>query len=75
MINGLAPDSRLTLQQIGDRLGNVIWRVSDPEIGPMAHLESQEEVRIWIENRFYARSHQYQDAAMDFHLHQSRLLR
>lgn len=35
-----------------DRYGNVFWHVYDPASGASAHLSSEAEVRMWLEQRY-----------------------
>ena len=75
LIHWLVTKPELTVKQKVDRSGNVFWYVYDPMTERTAYLTSEEEVRIWIEERFYYQNHQSQDSPMNFNLHQSRLFR
>jgi hypothetical protein len=34
--------------------GHILWHTYDPDTGESADFASEDEVRIWIENRYYA---------------------
>lgn len=53
LIHWLVTKPELTVKQKVDCFGNVIWFVYDPMSKRSAHLTSEEEVRIWIEERFH----------------------
>lgn len=36
-----------------DRAGNTYWQVFDPVTGYFTYFSSEQEVRIWIEERYY----------------------
>ena len=75
LIHWLVTKPELTVKQKVNRSGNVFWYVYDPMTERTAYLTSEEEVRIWIEERFYYHNHQSQDSSMNFNWHQSRLFR
>lgn len=39
-----------------DRRGNSYWLVRDPVTGRSAHFASEQEVRVWLEKRYYSGS-------------------
>ncbi len=75
LIHWLATKPELTVKQKVDRSGNVFWYVYDPTTERTAYLASEEEVRIWIEERFYYQNRPSQDALMNFDCYQFRLFR
>jgi hypothetical protein len=44
--------AELEIQTTYDRCGNLWWYVYDPETGRSAWLDSEDEVRIWIEKNY-----------------------
>ncbi len=44
--------SDLEIREIYDRSGNLWWYVYDPATGRCAWLDSEDEVRIWIEKNY-----------------------
>ncbi|MBD0300635.1 MAG: hypothetical protein ICV85_00190 [Tolypothrix sp. T3-bin4] len=46
-----APEPRIGT--VKDRFGNIVWCVYDPITGQSARLDSETEVRIWLEQRYY----------------------
>lgn len=44
--------SELQIIQTVDRNGQIWWYIYDPATGQTAWLESEDEARIWIENRY-----------------------
>jgi hypothetical protein len=49
----LAGNSEVQIWQVGDRAGNVYWRVYDPITKASTSFSSSSEVRIWLEQRYY----------------------
>lgn len=41
------------VKQHSDRHGNPFWNVYDPVSGQLARFNSEEEVRLWLEQRYY----------------------
>lgn len=41
------------IHQSRDRFGNVFWTVYDPITGCKLYFESEAEVRIWLDRRYY----------------------
>ncbi|MCA1993165.1 MAG: hypothetical protein LDL41_14180, partial [Coleofasciculus sp. S288] len=36
-----------------DHYGNTYWHAYDPVTGKSTHLSSEDEMRVWIERRYY----------------------
>ncbi len=51
-----------------DRNGNTWWIIDDPLTGTRFHAVSEEEVRAWIEQHYYMRSHSVQNHPNDVDL-------
>ena len=49
----LVAGNELEIWQSRDRHGNLLWNVHDPRSGRSAQLDSEQEVRIWLEERYY----------------------
>jgi hypothetical protein len=45
--------NELRIWQSCDRFGNTWWHVYDPVTGKHSSVASEEELRIWIEKRYY----------------------
>jgi hypothetical protein len=45
--------SEPTVRQTRDRAGYLSWHVYDPTTGYSAHFSSEQEVRIWLDRRYY----------------------
>jgi hypothetical protein len=41
------------VRQVRDRAGSLIWHVHDPETGYSGCFSSEQEVRAWLERRYY----------------------
>lgn len=52
MIHLLASDPTPSIQMKSDRTGKIIFKVFDPVTGLTTDLSSEEEVRIWLEERY-----------------------
>ncbi|MGI0484664.1 hypothetical protein ACN4EK_04445 [Pantanalinema rosaneae CENA516] len=52
LTNLLMVRSELQIIQTPDRTGQLWWYIYDPSTGQTAWLESEDEVRIWIEKRY-----------------------
>lgn len=46
-----APEPRIGI--VKDSFGKTVWCVYDPITGQSARLDSETEVRIWLEKRYY----------------------
>lgn len=53
LIQGLIGSNEIRIWQTYDRCGNNWWHAYDPVTGRYACKESEAEMRIWIEQRFY----------------------
>lgn len=49
----LVKEPEPTVGQVKDHLGNTIWCVYDPITGQSARLNSEVEVGLWLEERYY----------------------
>lgn len=49
-----------------DRNGNTWWIINDPLTGTRFHAVSEEEVRAWIEQRYYAQPKSFGNNSSDF---------
>jgi len=49
----LTKETEPIIRQKKSRFSNNYWYVYDPRTGRSAHLASEEEVRIWLEERYY----------------------
>ncbi|MBD1865352.1 MULTISPECIES: hypothetical protein [Trichocoleus] len=57
-IRQVLTNSRITseepeIQEISDRDGSYGWSVINPRTGQKTYLQSEDEVRVWLEERFY----------------------
>jgi hypothetical protein len=61
--------SEIKVWQRQDRFGNEYWEVYDPNTHRSASFDSEEEVRIWIEELFHQQQYNsvYQSSAYDYH--------
>ena len=50
--DSLSHPSELEVRETYDRSGNLWWYVYDPKTGRSAWLDSEDEVRIWIEKNY-----------------------
>lgn len=50
---GVTAISEPEIRQVADHQGQVWWCAYDPRTGRRTYLESEEEVQIWLEQRFY----------------------
>ncbi|MGF1589024.1 MAG: hypothetical protein ACFCU7_07240 [Pleurocapsa sp.] len=41
------------VRQKGDRSGNSYWQIYDPVTGSNCSLSSEQEVRTWLDTRYY----------------------
>lgn len=53
LFKSLAGGNEIEIWQSRDRHGNLLWNVHDPRSGRSAQLDSEQEVRIWLEERYY----------------------
>jgi hypothetical protein len=51
-INALAPQTEPKIWQKKDADGNMIWQIYDPVTGHKARFDTEQEVRIWLEERY-----------------------
>lgn len=49
----LVAGDELRIWQTTDRFGNTLWNAYDPVRGRSASLDSEAEMRSWIEERYY----------------------
>jgi hypothetical protein len=49
----IAGNFEVQVWQVGDRAGNIYWRVYDPVTKASTSFGSSSEVRIWLEQRYY----------------------
>jgi YD repeat-containing protein len=52
VVDTLTQKPELQIREICDRAGNTWWYVYDPATGRTAWLDSENEVRIWIEKNY-----------------------
>jgi len=52
LLQSLAGGNKLEIWQSRDRHGNLLWNVRDRLSGRSAQLDSEREVRIWLEERY-----------------------
>ncbi|MEB3882384.1 hypothetical protein [Lyngbya sp. CCY1209] len=53
LFKSLAGGNQLEIWQSRDRQGNLLWNVRDRLSGRSAQLDSEQEVRIWLEERYH----------------------
>ncbi len=53
IISTLTQEPEPRIGQVKDSFGNTIWCVYDPITGQSARLNSEAEVRVWLEERYY----------------------
>jgi hypothetical protein len=53
--------------QITDRDGQTWWNIYDPVTGQFTCLDSEEAVRVWIEQRYYRQRFKYNASYRDQH--------
>jgi hypothetical protein len=41
------------VEQKCDRSGNIYWQIYDPITGSCCSLSSEQEVKAWLDNRYY----------------------
>jgi hypothetical protein len=51
-VNTLLRDAEPKIWRKRDRKGNLFFQVYDPKTGQVARLDSEHEIRIWIEERY-----------------------
>ncbi|MBW4490705.1 MAG: hypothetical protein KME12_23270 [Trichocoleus desertorum ATA4-8-CV12] len=51
--NQLITSEEPEIQQFSDRDGSQGWSVANPRTGQKTYLQSEDEVRVWLEERFY----------------------
>ena len=49
----LVTSNELRIWQTSDRFGNTLWNAYDPATGRSTSLDSEPELRAWIEERYY----------------------
>lgn len=49
----LIGSNELQIEQTYDRFGNNWWHIYDPVTGRHAAVDSEEQLRTWIEERYY----------------------
>lgn len=52
LLNFLSGDTDIRVRQTSDELGNCHWDVYDPSTGKSASFASEQEVRIWLDQRY-----------------------
>jgi len=53
LFKSLAGGNEIEIWQSRDRHGNLLWNVRDRLSGRSAQLDSEREVRIWLEERYH----------------------
>lgn len=53
VIEFLETSSELYITQIQDKTGQTQWKAFDPITGQSAQFDSEEDVRVWVEERYY----------------------
>ncbi|NJR58283.1 MAG: hypothetical protein HC769_05125 [Cyanobacteria bacterium CRU_2_1] len=53
LLNGFLGNSEPKIYQKRDRYGDVYFRVYDPMTGTSSSFKSEQEVRIWLDQRYY----------------------
>lgn len=53
LVAALTHDPDVRIWEATDKSGHTYWRVKDPVSGRSATLSSENEVRAWIEARYY----------------------
>jgi hypothetical protein len=53
LLTALTEEPNLHIRQQEHRLGNTSWTVYDPQTGQSTQCSSEEDVRIWIDERYY----------------------
>ncbi|HEY9635511.1 MAG TPA: hypothetical protein V6D14_19060 [Coleofasciculaceae cyanobacterium] len=53
LVESMLSSHELRIWQTDDRLGNKIWHAYDPAIDKSISVESEAEIRAWIDNRYY----------------------
>lgn len=56
VIEFLETSSELYITQIQDAKGQTQWKAFDPTTGQSAQFDSEEDVRVWVEERYYQRN-------------------
>lgn len=68
VIDVLSKEPQIKIQEKCDRQGNTYWYVYDPTTGDSTYLATEQEVLIWIEERYHRQK------TADSYLNQSREL-
>ncbi|NEQ22318.1 MAG: hypothetical protein F6K28_24635 [Microcoleus sp. SIO2G3] len=55
IVTSLTKDPEPRIGTVKDSYGRTLWCVYDPITGHSARLNSETEVRIWLEERYYTR--------------------
>jgi hypothetical protein len=53
VMRAIAGSDEPQIRQLRDRNGQSVWRSYDPITGQTAYLNSEAEVRSWLEQRYY----------------------
>ena len=53
LFKSLSGGNEIEIWQSRDRHGNLLWNVRDRLSGRSAQLDSEQEVRIWLEERYH----------------------
>jgi len=53
IVTAIAHANELQVWQTRDRFGNTSWHAYDPATGSSTCLNSEAEMRMWIEERYY----------------------
>jgi hypothetical protein len=53
LIRFIAGNQEVQIWQVSNRTGNLYWRVYDPITKASTSFSSSNEVRIWLEQRYY----------------------
>lgn len=53
LLSALTKESGLRIWLSQDRFGNIWWNVYDPKTGESVQRDSEQEILIWLEERYY----------------------
>lgn len=54
LLNVLAPSNELQIHQTTNQQGDLIWRVYDPVTERLTYVDSEYDLRVLIEQRYYS---------------------
>lgn len=55
LIDAIAPSHELRICQTTNQQGDLIWRVYDPITNRSISIDSEYDLRVWIEQRYYSK--------------------